>query len=124
MSSHPGGDEGNGQGSAGALPSGPGGRQELDPEEADLEREARAHVSALRGFYGHAAIFVAVNLLLLAINLLTDPRSLWFFWPLLGWGIGLSVHAVRVFAAPRLDRDWEARKIAEYKNRARARRNG
>jgi len=90
--------------------------------EVELEREAREHVAALRGFYGHAAVFVAVNLLLLAINLLTAPDRLWFYWPLLGWGIGLAAHGIRVFARPRLDRDWEARKIAEYKQRARARR--
>lgn len=82
MSSHPGGGQQNAREDVGGLPQGPDGRRlgegypgqgrGLDPEEEALEREARAHVSALRGFYGHAAIFVAVNLLLLAMNLLTD----------------------------------------------------
>ena len=49
------------------------------------------------GFYVHAAIFVAVNLLLLFINLTTDSTNWWFIWPLLGWGIGLFVHGVLVF---------------------------
>ena len=30
----------------------------------------------------HFATYVAVNLLLIAINLLTTPQHLWFFWPL------------------------------------------
>lgn len=34
-------------------------------------------------------IFIAVNLLLIAINLLTNPTHLWFIYPLLGWGIPL-----------------------------------
>lgn len=96
---------------------------EADPsEEAELERRARAHVAALRGFYSHAAIFVAVNLLLLAVNLVSSPDELWFYWPLLGWGIGLAVHALRVFGLARVDRAWEERKIAEFKERERARR--
>lgn len=93
-----------------------------DPGEEELERQARAHVGALRGFYGHAAVYVAVNLLLLAINLIASPDQLWFYWPLLGWSIGLGAHAVRVFALGRVDRDWEERKVAEYKRRERARR--
>ena len=92
-------------------------------DEAEMERQAREHVSALRGFYRHLAAYVAVNLLLLAINLVTAPDKLWFYWPLLGWGIGLSAHAIRTFAMPSFDRDWEERKVAEYKERARARRS-
>ncbi len=34
-------------------------------------------------------IFIAVNLLLIAINLSTNPEHLWFIYPLLGWGIPL-----------------------------------
>jgi hypothetical protein len=61
------------------------------------------------GFKIHFAAFVAVNLLLLAVNLLTTPHLLWFYWPLLGWGIGIVAHgaaeyyasAPRARAAPR-----------------------
>jgi hypothetical protein len=50
------------------------------------------------GLYVHAAVFVAVNVLLIAINLITAPGGLWFQWPLLGWGIGLLAHAVAAFS--------------------------
>lgn len=46
------------------------------------------------GFRIHAIVYVAVNLLLVAINLLTTPGHLWFFWPLAGWGLGLIGHGV------------------------------
>jgi hypothetical protein len=46
----------------------------------------------------HAAVYAAVNVLLITINLSTAPRHLWFQWPLLGWGIGLLAHAAAAFA--------------------------
>ena len=47
------------------------------------------------------------------INLLAGG-SWWFFWPLIGWGIGLGVHALNVFGfGGALGRDWEERKTRE-----------
>lgn len=34
-------------------------------------------------------IFLLVNLLLIVINIITNPDVLWFIYPLLGWGIPL-----------------------------------
>ena len=46
-------------------------------------------------FYVHLAVYLFVNALLIAINLLTSAgERLWFQWPLLGWGIGVFVHAI------------------------------
>lgn len=61
-------------------------------------------------FYVHAAIYVVVNAMLLTLNLVLVPDFLWFFFPLVGWGIGLTAHylfAVR-FAA-RQTEAWQAR---------------
>ncbi len=44
----------------------------------------------------HLAVYVAVNVLLVAVNLLTVPEHLWFYWPMLGWGIGVIVHGAVV----------------------------
>jgi hypothetical protein len=49
------------------------------------------------GFRYHFIAYVAVNLLLLAVNLLTTPSHLWFYWPLLGWGIGIVAHGAGVY---------------------------
>src|SRR5436309_2502624 len=65
--------------------------------EQERYLRARARVQQLRNFYVHAAVYVFVNLLLLLINLLTDASSLWFYWPLLGWGIAVAVHAFLVY---------------------------
>ena len=77
-------------------------------------QSAKKRVEALRGFYVHLTVYVLINLLLCAINLLTSPDSLWFYWPLLGWGIAVALHALRVFGAGRwFGADWEEKKIGE-----------
>jgi hypothetical protein len=37
-----------------------------------------------------------VNILLLVINFATDRNHLWFYWPLIGWGLFLIGHAYLV----------------------------
>ena len=60
-------------------------------------RRARQRAGAKLGFYIHLTVYVLVNLLLLAINLRTNPGSLWFLWPLGGGGVGVICHGVCVF---------------------------
>jgi uncharacterized membrane protein len=66
----------------------------------DFARAKRA-ARAKNGFYIHLTTYVAVNALLIGINLATSTQALWFKWPLLGWGIGIFIHAVVTFALPR-----------------------
>ena len=78
-------------------------------------RRARARVAALRGFYIHLLAYVVVNAFLFLINMLTDRDSLWFYWPLLGWGIGVLIHALYVFVlGGRMGQDWEERRTQEF----------
>ena len=74
------------------------------------EEQAKERIEELRGFYAHLAAYVAVNVFLLIVNLITSPEVLWFFFPLLGWGIGLAIHAVTVFWT---GNEWERRKMEE-----------
>ncbi len=66
-------------------------------EFARAQRAARAKMA----FYVHLAVYLVVNALLIAINLLASAGRLWFQWPLLGWGIGVFVHAVVAFVLPK-----------------------
>jgi hypothetical protein len=50
-----------------------------------------------RGFRFHLILYVAVNLLLIVLNLTLSPNKLWFYWPLLGWGIGIIAHGFSVY---------------------------
>lgn len=53
----------------------------------------------VQGFAVHLFVYMAVNALLIAINLIVTPDSLWFYWPLLGWGAGLAAHAFLAYLA-------------------------
>ena len=64
--------------------------------ESDLRQKARDRVGAKLSFLVHLAVYIAVNVFLVAINLLSTPEHLWFYWPLLGWGIGLLIHGAVV----------------------------
>lgn len=53
-----------------------------------------------------------VNIGLFTINALTEG-TWWFSWPLMGWGVGLGIHALVVFVfggGGPWRRDWEERK--------------
>jgi 2TM domain len=85
------------------------------PALTEAERRERAvrRVAAIRGFYTHLAVYVAVNIGLLIVNALTGP-DWWVQWVVFGWGIGIVAHALAVFGrASRLVREWEERKIKQ-----------
>jgi hypothetical protein len=45
-----------------------------------------------RGFLIHLIVYVLVNAGLITLNLLVVPEFIWFYWPLLGWGIGVTAN--------------------------------
>lgn len=53
----------------------------------------------VRGAAIHLFVYLAVNTLLIVVNFVVTPGSIWFFWPLVGWGAGLAVHAWLVYRA-------------------------
>ena len=71
-------------------------------------------VKELKGFYGNLISYCIVIPFLVIINLLTSPGQLWFYWPMLGWGIGLLAHGMNVFA---IGKNWEEKKIQEIMNK-------
>ena len=70
-------------------------------ENQEAYQKAKKGVEARRDFYIHLAVYVCVNIVLIVINLATSSDYLWFKWPLLGWGIGVLVHALCVFVFPK-----------------------
>ena len=56
-------------------------------------------------FFIHLFLFVVVNLCLIYYNLLKTPGSLWFYFPLLIWGIGLVTNGINVFATDLVNLD-------------------
>jgi hypothetical protein len=85
----------------------------MNTEERKYQK-ARQRVAALRKFYIHLGEFVFVNLFLFLFDTMTTPDSLWFFWPLLGWGLAVVLHAWSVFGGGYpIGADWEEKKIQE-----------
>jgi hypothetical protein len=84
--------------------------------QEQLYERAHERVEAVKGFYVHAAVYVMVNLGLFAINALTSFGAWWFYWPLIGWGIALTIHGVVLFffeGKGPLGKEWEERKTKE-----------
>ena len=76
--------------------------------------KAKKRVEEIKGFYTHLIVYIVINLGLFLLNFFTSRGEWWFFWPLMGWGIGLIFHALGVFAFSRFPgKQWEDRKIKE-----------
>jgi len=77
--------------------------------------QARKRVQEIKGFYGNLTAYILVNIGFLVLNLLTTPNELWFYWPMLGWGVGVVIHGMRAFNyIPFFGKDWEDQKIKEF----------
>lgn len=88
---------------------------ETNYQEEERYFQAKKRVEEIKGFYGNLAAYIAVNTGLMVINLLTSSEHLWFFWPLLGWGVGVAIHGMKVFNyLPFFGKDWEEKKIKEF----------
>lgn len=87
-------------------------------EENDRYQAAKKRVEDIKSFYIHLGLFVIVNLGLFAINMITNRDVLWFYWPLLGWGVAIAIHFF-VFATEGklLGPEWEDRKVHELMER-------
>ncbi len=76
------------------------------------EAKAIEEVKELKGFYMHIAVFLLIIPFLIGLNLLTSPQYHWFWWPIMGWGIGLGAHAIAVFGGSGLfGAEWEKKQI-------------
>jgi hypothetical protein len=88
---------------------------ESNYQNEERYNKARKRVEEIKGFYGNLTAYIVVNAALLAINLITSPDHLWFYWPLIGWGIGVAIHGMKVYNyLPFLGKDWEERKMKEF----------
>lgn len=61
----------------------------------DLERLARRRAGMKMGWFIHAGVYVAVNLLLAVLSAMSGRH--WAVFPAVGWGLGLVIHGVVVY---------------------------
>ncbi|MEM2635137.1 MAG: 2TM domain-containing protein, partial [Nitrososphaerales archaeon] len=64
--------------------------------EISLEEYKKAYREIVmeeeEGFITHLVIYVFVNILLIVINVIYSPNVVWFFYPLIGWEIGIFLN--------------------------------
>ena len=65
--------------------------------------EMRRGYAAELAFQWHARIYVLVNLFLIGIWAVTGLGYFWPVWPIMGWGLGLGVHALATYSFPSSD---------------------
>jgi len=87
------------------------GRKLMDEKEGF--DKAKKRVMEIKGFYVHFLVYLVMSIFFLVINLLSSPGVYWFYWPILGWGIGVFFHAMGTFNKRFLGKDWEDKKIKE-----------
>ena len=64
--------------------------------DTEQYRAARRRAKAKYSFFVHAAVYAAVMVLLILINVMT-PGPIWFIWPMTGWGFAVALHGVSAF---------------------------
>lgn len=75
--------------------------------------EARKRVKAKKKFFEHLSTYLGMATFFFFLNMFTGGY-LWFYWPMLGWGIGVLFHYIGVFGIPgigELDENWERRQM-------------
>jgi hypothetical protein len=70
-----------------------------------LREQAIRAVSKKRDFRGHLLTYILVNAMLVVIWAVTSSGFFWPIFPMLGWGIGVSLHAWDVYGRPPLSED-------------------
>jgi len=79
-----------------------------DENKAYLRAQKR--VKEIKSFYANLISYCIIIPFLIFVNLYTQNKYHWFWWPLLGWGIGVASHAFQVFG---IGQSWQEKKIQE-----------
>ena len=89
-------------------------------EHIESKKYMRAveRVEEIKGFYASLiSYFIVIPFLIFIYFKYTPDTIQWFWFPILGWGLGLLFQGFRAFNYnPILGSDWEDRKIQEFMN--------
>jgi sensor histidine kinase YesM len=75
--------------------------------------KAKERVEKLKGFYGNLISYCCVIPVLIFINL-NEGGFQWFWFPMMGWGMGVCFHAFDTFG---YGKSWEDKKIQQILNK-------
>jgi len=91
------------------------GRNKKNSQPLTAYEIAKKRVEEKKKFYSHLSTYVVMGVFFYILNYLSSPHHWWFYWPMLGWGLGLAMHYVKIFGIPGLidemTPDWEEKQI-------------
>lgn len=90
-----------------------------DENKAYLRAQKR--VKEIKSFYANLISYCIIIPFLIFVNLYTQNKYHWFWWPLLGWGIGVASHAFQVFG---IGQSWQEKKIQEIMDKQKNKHHG
>jgi hypothetical protein len=67
------------------------------PDEEALRLKAEKRVKEKMGLATHVGVYLIINIFLVIIWSLTGAGYPWFLWVIVGWGVGLALHAFGYF---------------------------
>jgi hypothetical protein len=80
--------------------------------------EALRYVRRKRIFYTVLGIWLALSLMWFAIDMREGGEGTWFYWPMLGTGIGVAITGIVLLGIGGLfGTDWERREMDKYLRR-------
>jgi two-component system LytT family sensor kinase len=86
--------------------------KQLEPYNTDSAYlRAQKRVDDLKGFYSNLISYCLIIPFLIGVNYYSGWGYKWFWFPLLGWGIGLGFHAFGVFG---FGNTWEQKQIKNH----------
>ncbi|WP_010134108.1 2TM domain-containing protein [Ochrovirga pacifica] len=89
----------------------------INNSEQEKYTRAKKRVEELYKFYWNLSSYLVVIPFLIFINYMTSWGFQWFWYPLFGWGLGLALHAIKLFVLGTNWRDRKIREIMEQDNR-------
>jgi hypothetical protein len=87
-------------------------------DQTRARAEARRWVRRKQIFATIVTIYSSLSLMWFAIDMLDDSTGFWFYWPMLGTGLGVALTGIGLFGlGGLLGADWERREINKYLQR-------
>lgn len=83
--------------------------ENISSDQNQAYEKAARRVKELKEFYGSLVSYCVVMPILVFINFRTSSYQ-WFWFPLLGWGMGIAIQGLKTFA---IGKNWEEKKINE-----------
>ncbi|AZA85068.1 histidine kinase [Chryseobacterium lactis] len=90
-------------------------------DESKAYQKAQKRVKEIKGFYTNLISYCIIIPFLIFINLFSRSGNYWFWFPAVGWGIGLASHAFQVFG---VGGSWQEKKIREIMDKQKNKHHG